>query len=464
MALLIFPPKARLRKARTGNGDEILRKLESFLKDGTEKLVKILCRFWADQAAVITYRELREAVLAGRMDEEIFRQWSDDYSVLVQEKLQDVWKEAMLAGSISQALTADLDSYSFNVNLPSVTSWISERSGTFIRNSMIEQREAIQCLLEKAVVEKHSVDELSRYIRPCIGLTKQQSRAGMRYYDNMVDSLKEAHPRMKESSIRQKALDASSKYAERLHRQRAMTIAQTEMASAYNFGADDGIRQAQEQGLIGKTVKRWCTSGDDHVCSMCQALEGMEIDMDEEWKFGRGWNGTGSGLFPPAHPRCACAVEYIEVGKSPDSELTEDEKYAINRYLSSESYVLNEELRNGEAMSADHRKWVSCLDSALEKMPEYNGTVYRSVSDFGIDDVGRFISSHSIGQLLDFPSYLSTSEGIYDDTFPIQYVIMSKHGKDIRSFNKAEREILFTRNSSFWVSKIIGNTIYMTEA
>ena len=61
----------------------------------------------------------------------------------------------------------------------------------------------------------------------------------------MKTKLKEQHPKMKPESVRNKARDAAIKYAERQHRQRAFDIAQTEMAFAYNRGADEGIRQAQ---------------------------------------------------------------------------------------------------------------------------------------------------------------------------------------------------------------------------
>lgn len=60
---------------------------------------------------------------------------------------------------------------------------------------------------------------------------------------------------------------------------------QTEMAYAYNKGADESVRQAQEQKLIGEVIKRWSTSGDDMVCSLCSSLEGVEIGMDEEFSF-----------------------------------------------------------------------------------------------------------------------------------------------------------------------------------
>ena len=94
--------------------------------------------------------------------------------------------------------------------------------------------------------------------------------------------------------------------------ERAFTIAQTESAFAYNRGADEGIRQAQAEGYLGIVKKRWSTSGDDGVCEICASLEGMEIDMDAEFDFKGKILFRGHKLLPPAHPRCACAIEYIE--------------------------------------------------------------------------------------------------------------------------------------------------------
>ncbi len=128
----------------------------------------------------------------------------------------------------------------------------------------------------------------------------------------MVANLKEQHPRMKSESVQKKAREAATKYAEKQHRYRAMTIAQTEMVTAYNRGADEAIHQAQAQKIMGTVIKRWCTSGDDMVCEQCRALEGLELAMADKFQMGRGWN-AGESLTPPAHPRCACAVEYIEV-------------------------------------------------------------------------------------------------------------------------------------------------------
>lgn len=312
MAILIRPAK-HIRKKRSGNGDLILKKLEDFLKNESEEPVKILCHFWKDQQNAITYRELRQAVIDGTLTEETFREWSNDYSLLVQERLKFMWNNALAAGSISQPLMGGLAGFTFSPDTPAIMTWIQQRGAELITASSTEQRDAIKVLLAQSVRERHSVDELARLIRPCIGLTEPQAKANLRYYENITSSLRKQHPKMKAETIQRRAREAASKYAEKQHRQRAMTIAQTEMATSYNKGADEGIRQAQDQNLIGTVKKRWCTSGDDEVCEICRSLEGREISMDSSFEMVKGWLNSGGNLTPPAHPRCACAIEYIEV-------------------------------------------------------------------------------------------------------------------------------------------------------
>lgn len=312
MVILIRPAK-HIRKKRSGNGDQILKKLEDFLKNESEEPVKILCHFWKDQQNAITYKELRQAVIDGTLTEETFREWSNDYSLLVQERLKFMWDNALAAGSISQPLMGGLAGFTFNPDTPAIMTWIQQRGAELITASSTEQRDAIKALLAQSVRERHSVDELARLIRPCIGLTEPQAKANLRYYENITSSLRKQHPKMKAETIQRRAREAASKYAEKQHRQRAMTIAQTEMATSYNKGADEGIRQAQDQNLIGIVKKRWCTSGDDEVCEICRSLEGREVSMDSSFEMVKGWLNSGGNLMPPAHPRCACAIEYIEV-------------------------------------------------------------------------------------------------------------------------------------------------------
>ncbi len=76
---------------------------------------------------------------------------------------------------------------------------------------------------------------------------------------------------------------------------------------------------------------------------------------------------------PPAHPRCRCVVQYREIGEPVIRQqekmptLTKDEEEAILRYMSSDSYGLNEALRNGEELSEEDKEWVKTLIMHLIK-------------------------------------------------------------------------------------------------
>ncbi|MCF0132564.1 MAG: hypothetical protein HUJ72_01725, partial [Blautia sp.] len=150
---------------------------------------------------------------------------------------------------------------------------------------------------------------LARLIRPCIGLTTRQTSAAKKYYDKQLEEQRKEHPQSKDSVLQQRALDKTLKYSERAHRQRAMTIAQKELAKAYNYGADESIRTAQNNFLVGKCIKRWNTSGDENVCGQCNDLDGKEVGMEETFYDGN--KIVEDGMYPPLHPLCACAIQYI---------------------------------------------------------------------------------------------------------------------------------------------------------
>lgn len=219
-------------------------------------------------------------------------------------------------------------------------------------------------------------------------------------------------------------------------------------------------------------------------CEICQVLNGKNFPLEE----------AEAGVnFPPMHPNCKCTVRakgkidlfkdregasplkdnpkfeewkkrYVkERVPKPLHKLTDAEQYAMNSYISGAAYVLNDKLRRRERLTRAEHKMIRELDAALSKMPVYQGTLYRSVSDFGIADVETFIKAHVVGEVRRFPSYLSSSTKMYDESFPIQYIIQSKTGRDIRNFNQNEQEILFERDKQFMITKIENDIIYMEE-
>lgn len=314
MWLFKRPRRIVYKRRHSESAQEILDRLREYLDGETSEPVELLCGFWKDQQNAITYQELRELVKTGYLDEITARLWQQDYSMLVTERLPRIWGNAMIAGAANQPLIQGVSTaFTFNTQTPGVVEWMRSRGAYLVTECTQTQKDAIALLLEDSVRNSHSVDELAKLIRPTIGLTKQQTAAVRNFYDNMVKTLTEQHPRTKPESIQAQALAQTTKYAERLHRQRAMTIAQTESAYAYNYGDYEGIRQAQADHLIGRCEKRWITSGDDRVCNDCGELDGKQIGMEDLFFSGNKVEYDESGLFPPLHPRCACAVQYIEI-------------------------------------------------------------------------------------------------------------------------------------------------------
>lgn len=313
MTFIFKKPKAG-KKIRSRNGQEILKRLNDYLDGNCEKPVKFLVSFWQDQETSFSYKEMRQAILDGSLSEEMVRLWQQDYTKMVADKMYPVWMDAIKAGASGQPIFDGLPSgFSLNTGVPNVVSWISSRGAAFVTSVTEEQRKAIDALLVKRVTDKYNVDELARVIRPCIGLTEGQAKANEKYYNSIKEKLAEEHPRMKKESIEEKARTAQLKYAAKQQRQRAYTIAHTEMAFAFNKGMDETIRQAQAEGLIGKVEKRWMTAGIGNVCKICEALDGTTVGMDEEFGFPGKILFPGHKLTPPAHPRCRCAVQYVEV-------------------------------------------------------------------------------------------------------------------------------------------------------
>ena len=302
---LIFKAKKRNSAAKN-----ILEKLNSYLNAAEPEAVYFLTRIWNDQQQAITYKELREAIQNGYMDEKTLQAWQLDYANFVNEHLKPIWTEAMMAANSD--LMAKHPNYFFDPMSQGVLKWTNEHGAQWATVISDEQREAIAAMLDRSFSGNFTVDELSRAIRPVIGLNKIQTKANLNYYQHVKNALLENNPDMKEETAIKKAQEAATKYAAKQHRQRAYTIATSEMAFAYNKGAHEGIKQAQEQYLIGKTTKTWSTADDEGVCPICEALDGVEIEMDDDFDFKGHALYFGQKQTPPAHSRCRCAVMYEE--------------------------------------------------------------------------------------------------------------------------------------------------------
>lgn len=145
-------------------------------------------------------------------------------------------------------------------------------------------------------------------------------------------------------------------------------------------------------------------------------------------------------------------------------KLTNEEHRAINKYISSSSYIINEKLRNGTKLNEYQELLIKNLDSALKKLPNYQGSTTRSL-DIHPSNLNIFLEKFEINKKVKFKEYISTTCGdIYNPNGNVQIMIVnSKSGKDLTPINQAELEILFERDSEFNVvyKEVVGGKAYI---
>ena len=136
-----------------------------------------------------------------------------------------------------------------------------------------------------------------------------------------------------------------------------------------------------------------------------------------------------------------------------DYGLTEDEEHAIVSYKSGDSYALNGKLATGGKLTELQRSLRDHLDTALEKLPVYRGTVYRHY-DFdsfgGYEAMAEFLMQFNADEATNLGNYLSASTVRNEDRtngeYTVDMVIQSETGRSLNGFGRdTENEVLLPR-------------------
>ena len=136
--------------------------------------------------------------------------------------------------------------------------------------------------------------------------------------------------------------------------------------------------------------------------------------------------------------------------------LSNDEQYAINQYISSESYKINETLRNNIKLTDEQKRMRDNLDSVLNKCNNYNGNIVRVLEIKDKELLKDFLKKNKIGKIENWKEYLSFSDKeSYNKNANIKIYVNSTRAKDIRKYNEIESEILYPRNSKFVTRNIV---------
>lgn len=227
----------------------------------------------------------------------------------------------------------------------------------------------------------------------------------------------------------------------------------------------NSLNRASMRGMIDAGIKyvRWWAAEDERMCEICGANHGKVYPIDKAPNL-------------PCHPGCRCTWlpvfedELTPLDVQSVYNLTDQELYATNKYVAGDFNVINDSLRRGFNLESDELALLEDLDKALDKFPNYEGRVTRSLYFYTQDHLDSFVNSHVIGLEHVYPEYIATTKGkIYNPDSHVEIIIEnSKKGKDISLLNWKEQEVLYTRENVFIPVDIIVKDdkiyIYLEEA
>ena len=237
----------------------------------------------------------------------------------------------------------------------------------------------------------------------------------------------------------------------------------------------------QKQSYLDAGIEKYGYNAEPSACSVCAKLKDKTFLVSEMMP---GKNA------PSMHPFCRCstypvfeiehAVDELKTGKTGNNGknekvdkvdkdelnsgkgrsiielykdiLTDEEYAAILRYISSESYILNELMRNDIELPDNLQKLRDNLISALDKLPKYSGEINRSLYFYENTDINKFVAFHEIGKTVEYNQFLSFSTKIYDEEDSVRLKIpSSKNSTDLRNINPNEMETLYKPSQRFIV-------------
>ena len=137
------------------------------------------------------------------------------------------------------------------------------------------------------------------------------------------------------------------------------------------------------------------------------------------------------------------------------------ETFCVDKYTRDFFVDINFYLRNGgEPKEEFFEKYGKVMNSALDKLESYKGTVYRG-SDLSLEVINKYKKAAETGEPYTENHYLSTSkdrEKSFDRN--TKYKILSKNGKQIEELSlfSEEKEVLFKEETKFKI-----NSVYFDE-
>ena len=162
----------------------------------------------------------------------------------------------------------------------------------------LQVKQTVRGLIERAYREQIPVPETARLIRDVIGLNDRQATALFNYRAGLVEE--EVDPT--------RMARMTERYGDRLLRDRALTIAQTEVHRASAEGQHDLWREGVRTGYINPAVARRYWIANAGACAWCEGVESLNAEgvlVDGQFD-----TPSGSSIDGPedSHVSCRCST------------------------------------------------------------------------------------------------------------------------------------------------------------
>ena len=312
--LLLLQQAIRQKAASTTAIDRIANRLEPKLRK------RFLAAVQASKdrvdiealARAVQSGNVSQAALAARLNE-----WPEKYGELAIDL-----RAGFLAGGQYAYELLEGSSYNLRFDLinPYSVSYAQRKLPQIVQAHVEDAKQIIRDIITDAVSGKYTTQTAAQEIRNHIGLTDRYSRAVVKYREELSGN-----------GITGEKLEGKvERYAAKLLRSRAKTIARTEIIQAQVAGQRALWDEAARNGLFDKTKARriWQTSFDERTCALCSAMDGQTIHYGELFDspdLGQK-NVFGEPLVdPPMHPNCRCSVKLDTKGETPLTSDAEDE-------------------------------------------------------------------------------------------------------------------------------------------
>lgn len=250
--------------------------MESDEREAASRYRRMLDAFAAAAVSAAVLAALRAGVKPGKIAKVITGGWQ---SSGVEAK---VWQSA---GKVAARQVGG--EYIVTSGRAAAIKWAETQSARLLVDVTSDTAGAVRELVAAGTRNGWSVTRTADELSQVVGLRERQRVALGNYRAALTGD--GANPTVIERKV--------GRMRDRMIRDRAVTIARTELLAAANAGR---YQTWLDLGITGR--KEWLTA--PGACPTCQPLNGVRVKLDARFSTG--------DLMPPAHPRCRCTAVAVD--------------------------------------------------------------------------------------------------------------------------------------------------------